>query len=128
VTSLINNAGFGSYGPFHADDPERLGEMIAVNVTNLVDISRAFVNPLRAVLSLAPGLTRTEFFDVVGTDEMGRYASFETPGQVADYGLRVLDRRDPAPSAISGRRNRVLASASRFVTRRTTVRISAAMA
>src|SRR4051812_9814035 len=45
VTSVINNAGFGTYGPFHAEDPERLEDEIAVDVTALVDISRAFIAP-----------------------------------------------------------------------------------
>jgi short-subunit dehydrogenase len=175
VTSLLNNAGFGSYGAFHDTEPERLDDMIGVNVASLVDISRAFIDPLRAagtgvlvnvaslaayqpgprmavysatkafvlsftealwqesrgtglrVLALSPGLTRTEFFDVLGTDEMGRTATYQTPGEVADFGLRVLDRRDPPPSVVSGRRNQLLASANRLVTRRGTVRLMAAM-
>lgn len=48
VTSLVNNAGFGTYGPFHAEDPKRLQEEIAVDVANVVDISRAFIERLRA--------------------------------------------------------------------------------
>ncbi|MCW2942984.1 MAG: family NAD(P)-dependent oxidoreductase [Actinomycetia bacterium] len=48
VTSLVNNAGFGTYGPFHTDDAKRLQEMINLNVANLVDISRAFIEQLRA--------------------------------------------------------------------------------
>jgi short-subunit dehydrogenase len=48
VTSLINNAGFGTWGPFHGESPERLREEIGVNVASLVDISRAFIEQLRA--------------------------------------------------------------------------------
>ncbi|MEU2358523.1 SDR family NAD(P)-dependent oxidoreductase [Streptomyces misionensis] len=48
VTSLVNNAGFGTYGPFHNEDPARLQEMITVNVGSVVDLSRAFIGPLRA--------------------------------------------------------------------------------
>ena len=48
VTSLVNNAGFGTFGPFHNEDPERLREEINVNVASVVDISRAFVGRLRA--------------------------------------------------------------------------------
>ena len=47
VTSLVNNAGFGTFGPFHAEEPERLREEINVNVASVVDISRAFVKRLR---------------------------------------------------------------------------------
>ena len=43
VTSLVNNAGFGTSGPFHTEVPERLREEINVNVASVVDISRAFV-------------------------------------------------------------------------------------
>ena len=48
VTSLVNNAGFGTFGPFHAEDPERIREEINVNVASVVDISRAFIGRLRA--------------------------------------------------------------------------------
>lgn len=48
VTSLVNNAGFGTFGPFHAEDPERLREEINVDAANVVDISRAFIERLRA--------------------------------------------------------------------------------
>ena len=48
VTSLINCAGFGTFGPFHAEDVGRLHDEISVDLTNVVDISRAFIEPLRA--------------------------------------------------------------------------------
>jgi uncharacterized protein len=48
VTGLVNNAGFGTYGPFHTDDAKLLQEMINLNVANVVDISRAFIERLRA--------------------------------------------------------------------------------
>src|SRR4051812_2408300 len=47
VTSVINNAGFGIWEPFHTSDPTRLREMIAVDVTAVMDISRTFISPLR---------------------------------------------------------------------------------
>ncbi|NYV73548.1 SDR family oxidoreductase [Streptomyces sp. UH6] len=47
VTSLINNAGFATFGPFHQADPERLRQEIAVDVTAVADISRAFIEQLR---------------------------------------------------------------------------------
>ncbi|MGO1504427.1 MAG: SDR family NAD(P)-dependent oxidoreductase [Brachybacterium sp.] len=43
VTSLINNAGFGSFGEFLHDDPERLNEMIAVDILAPVQLSHAFL-------------------------------------------------------------------------------------
>ncbi|WP_222192871.1 SDR family NAD(P)-dependent oxidoreductase [Modestobacter italicus] len=48
VTGVVNCAGFGTHGPFHHEDADRLAEMIAVDVTALVDVSRAFVDRLRA--------------------------------------------------------------------------------
>ncbi|ULR50831.1 SDR family NAD(P)-dependent oxidoreductase [Streptomyces deccanensis] len=47
VTSLVNNAGFGTFGPFHTEDPRRLREEIHVDIANVVDITRAFIEPLR---------------------------------------------------------------------------------
>ncbi|MGI5505728.1 SDR family NAD(P)-dependent oxidoreductase [Lentzea sp. CA-135723] len=48
VTSLINNAGFANFGAFHEEDPERLRQEVAVDVNAVVEISRAFIEPLRA--------------------------------------------------------------------------------
>ncbi|MFG1927035.1 SDR family NAD(P)-dependent oxidoreductase [Cryptosporangium sp. NPDC048952] len=43
VHLLVNNAGFGNYGPLLDEDPDKLDAMIQVNVTALTDISRAFL-------------------------------------------------------------------------------------
>lgn len=171
ITSLVNNAGFGTDGPFHEEDAERLGEEISVNVANLVDITRAFIAPLRTsgtgvlvnvasmaaynpipgmavyaatkafvlnftealwhesrptglrVLALSPGLTRTEFFDVLGKDSYaGRY---QTPDQVVETALRALDRGNTRPSITSGRVNSMMTSASRLLTRKRAVLVAA---
>ncbi|WP_328467986.1 SDR family oxidoreductase [Actinoplanes sp. NBC_00393] len=47
ITSLINNAGFGTHSLFHQADPQRLTDEITLNVTSLTEISRAFIEPLR---------------------------------------------------------------------------------
>ncbi|MFF3398762.1 SDR family NAD(P)-dependent oxidoreductase [Streptomyces sp. NPDC002659] len=47
VTSVVNNAGFGTFGPFHREDPQRLRDEISVDVAGVIDISRAFIEPLR---------------------------------------------------------------------------------
>ena len=175
VTSVVNNAGFGTFGPFHEEDPERLREEINVNVASVVDISRAFIGRLRAngdgflinvasmaayqpipnmavyaatkafvlsftealwqeslgtglrVLLLSPGATRTEFNDVLGTEEATSGASFQTPRQVVQTALRTLDRQKPPPSVVSGRLNRVATNLGRVVSRRRAVLISALM-
>lgn len=38
---LVNNAGFGTYGPFSESDPAREASLIGVNVTALVRLTRA---------------------------------------------------------------------------------------
>lgn len=48
ITSLINNAGFGTNAAFHRENPQRLDAEIAVNITSVVDLSRAFIDRLRA--------------------------------------------------------------------------------
>jgi short-subunit dehydrogenase len=166
VTSLINNAGFGTYGQFHEEDAERVRKEIALDVSALVDISHALIDALRSsgtgflinvasnaayqptpnmavygaakafvlsftealwyesrgtglrILALSPGATSTEFFDVVGTDAADGGTPRQTPAQVVDTALRALDRKNPPPSVISGRRNQIMALGGRFVSRR----------
>ncbi|MFI1767402.1 SDR family NAD(P)-dependent oxidoreductase [Streptomyces sp. NPDC020800] len=171
VTSVINNAGFATFGSFHAADPDRLRREIAVDVTAVADISRAFIGQLRAegrgvlvnvasmaayqpnprmalygatkafvlsltealweesrgtglrVLALSPGATRTEFFDVVGTAQAAGGTKLATPGDVVRTALAALDRRNPPPSVIAGRMNRLMAFlARRLATRRQVIR------
>jgi short-subunit dehydrogenase len=43
ATSLINNAGFGTFGDFIDDDPARLRQEIAVDISAPVQISSAFL-------------------------------------------------------------------------------------
>lgn len=43
---LVNNAGFGLYGPVAEADPSRLAEMIRVNCESVVLLTRAFLAPL----------------------------------------------------------------------------------
>jgi len=46
VTSLINNAGFGTFGPFADDDLARLTDEIAVDITAPVSLSHVFLPAL----------------------------------------------------------------------------------
>lgn len=46
VELVVNNAGFGLYGPLLGNDPERLEQMLALNVTALTSITRAFTPPM----------------------------------------------------------------------------------
>lgn len=46
LTGLINNAGFGTYGPFAGEDAERLRTEIALDISAVVDLTRTFVDEL----------------------------------------------------------------------------------
>ncbi|MGG7465327.1 SDR family NAD(P)-dependent oxidoreductase [Plantibacter sp. YIM 135347] len=46
ITSLVNNAGFGSHGAFDEADPERMVGEIQLNVGTLVELSRRFMPQL----------------------------------------------------------------------------------
>ena len=166
VTSLVNNAGFGTFGPFHTGDPQRLRTMIALDVVSVVDLTRAFIDDLRRagtgvlvnvasmaayqanpnmavygaakafvlsftealwqeslstglrVLAVSPGATRTEFFDVVGTQAAAGGTRPVEPEDVVRTALRALDRRTTPPSIAVGRGNRLFLLAARLLSRR----------
>ncbi|MEU7607233.1 SDR family NAD(P)-dependent oxidoreductase, partial [Streptomyces sp. NPDC041003] len=48
IHTLINNAGFGSHGPFAAEDPARISEMIQLNVLAVTELTREFLPALTA--------------------------------------------------------------------------------
>lgn len=48
VTVLVNNAGFGSYGPFAQTDLATQTDMMRVNMTALVELTHLFVQPMLA--------------------------------------------------------------------------------
>ncbi|KPI04019.1 short-chain dehydrogenase/reductase SDR [Actinobacteria bacterium OK074] len=50
VTSLVNNAGFGTHSPFRQENAERVQQEIGLNVAGLVDVTRAFIGRLTGVL------------------------------------------------------------------------------
>ena len=41
IDVVINNAGFGTYGPLAGEDPDRIADEVSLNVNALVDITRA---------------------------------------------------------------------------------------
>lgn len=174
VTGLINNAGFGMYGPVHDADPAKLTEMVTLNVTSLVDITQAFLADLRSagngilvnvaslaayqpipnmatyaatksfvlsftealwhenrstglrVLALSPGATKTEFFDVVGTEDAAGGFGMQTSAAVIETAMKALDRKNGGPSVVSGGLNQSLTVLGRLLSRRTTVQVAAA--
>lgn len=48
VDYLVNNAGFGLYGPFVEGDADRQQEMIALNIAALTQLTRLFAADMRA--------------------------------------------------------------------------------
>ena len=46
VHSLLNNAGFGAKGAFIDSDPERMQQMVALNIATLVSLTREFLPDL----------------------------------------------------------------------------------
>ncbi|GAA1870061.1 SDR family oxidoreductase [Myceligenerans crystallogenes] len=72
ATSLINNAGFGTFGEFRDEDPERLTQEIAVDVSAPVQLSHAFL----------PGIVEARGF-LINVASMAAYAP--TP-RMAVYG------------------------------------------
>jgi len=169
VTSLINNAGFGTFGPFRDEDSTRLAQEIAVDVSAPVQLSHAFLPQLLAagdgflinvasmaaytptprmavygaakafvlsfseslwaelrgtgvtVFALSPGATSTEFNAVVGTEDATAGARMRTPEDVVATALAHLERRDPGPSVVDGRSNRIGAFLTRIPSRRASV-------
>ncbi|MEU8465250.1 SDR family oxidoreductase [Streptomyces sp. NPDC029003] len=48
IQTLVNNAGFGSHGPFLEQDPAQIDRMIQLNVTAVAGLTRAFLPDLAA--------------------------------------------------------------------------------
>ncbi|WP_244176170.1 hypothetical protein [Gordonia lacunae] len=68
-------------------------------------------------MALAPGPTKTEFFDVIG-ENAAVIGSLQTADQVARTALSALDRRRPPLYVISGRRNTLAAAGARLAPKR----------
>lgn len=43
VDCLVNNAGFGDHGPFVESSPQKITEMVQLNITTLTDLTRLFL-------------------------------------------------------------------------------------
>lgn len=72
VDTLINNAGFGSYGEFHKSDLKKEWEMLQLNVMTLMYLTRAFL----------PGMV---FRGRGGVLNVATVAAFAPGPKMADY-------------------------------------------
>ncbi|TDK28119.1 SDR family NAD(P)-dependent oxidoreductase [Arthrobacter crusticola] len=113
---------------------EEFARQLALRGADLILVARradrleALAEDLRGVtgvLALSPGATRTEFFDVAGEDT--QVGSMQAPSEVVTLALRILDRRRSAPSVISGKVDRLTASAPRLLPRRAVARLAGAV-
>jgi short-subunit dehydrogenase len=75
------------------------------------------------VFALSPGATSTEFNAVVGTDDATAGARMRTASDVVATALAHLERRNPGPSVIDGRGNRISVTPIRMLSRRATATI-----
>jgi short-subunit dehydrogenase len=73
---LVNNAGFGIYGPFEEQDRARLAELVAVNCEAVVLLSHAFLPQLREAgsgvllnVASAAAFQPTPFMSVYGASK-----------------------------------------------------------
>jgi uncharacterized protein len=171
IQTLINNAGFGTYGPFVGEDPERIAAEVQLNIATLVELTHTFLPDLLAtnsgvllnvastsafqatpnmavygasksfvlsfteaiayeartsglhVLALCPGSTRTEFFDVVGS-QSAAVGAIQTPSQVVATAMRALDKQKTPAYVVSGFPNKLSALLSGLAPR--SVAVSAA--
>lgn len=76
------------------------------------------------VLALCPGATRTEFFDVLGS-QSGAVGKMQTSAQVVGTALKALERKGTPGSVVSGLFNRVAAGVAQRLPRAVTVAVAA---
>ena len=78
------------------------------------------------VIAVCPGPTATEFFDAdKASPAFGKF--MQSADQVIRATFKELDKKKPAPFVISGRLNHVIALSGRFSTRRSAVKLAAAV-
>ncbi|GAB2662974.1 SDR family oxidoreductase [Gordonia jinhuaensis] len=170
VSSLINNAGFGTYGDLLGADPQRLADEVQVNCAAVVGLTvrllpqivdrgdgcivmlssvaafqplphmavygatKAFVRSFGEalwgelhgtgvrVLTVCPGPTSTEFFEVTG--DSAAFGRIRTVEQLVDNIMNTLDNSS-TPTFIDGLLNRITSElGSRFVPRRLLITIA----
>ncbi|KAF0845203.1 short subunit dehydrogenase [Nocardia caishijiensis] len=111
-----------------ADNLGTGGRLRCVQGTYVLSFTEAVAHECRhrgvRVLAVSPDPTRTEFFDVIGT-ENAAVGRFQTPTQVVSRALTELDRPRPRASVVSGRLNALAAVAARLAPRRLAIAVAA---
>jgi short-subunit dehydrogenase len=74
------------------------------------------------VLTVNPGATATEFFNVAGANPAGKLAPV---GEVVTATFKALDSKKSVPSIIVGGQNAAMAKLTRFVPQKAVIRIAA---
>lgn len=76
------------------------------------------------VLTVSPGATATEFFDVAGAKPFGNLAPVKS---VIDETFKALDARKSKPAVVVGGQNRMMAGASKFLPKTAVIKVAASM-
>ncbi len=135
IELLVNNAGFGNYGPFYKSELSRELAMTQVNCAAVVHLTRLFLPAmverkhgdvliLGSTASFQGVSTQSEFREVAGTPARVT-AHQETAEKVARVGLRALAAGKSY--VISGMGNYLMAQSERLTPRRMVTRIAGSM-
>jgi short-subunit dehydrogenase len=97
VDILINNAGLGQYGAFHATDPEQECSMVRVNCEAVVRLSRLFLPSMverrrgwvLVVASTASFQPVPYLSTYAATKVFDRFFALGLAAEVAQYGIKV---------------------------------------
>lgn len=98
IDVLVNNAGFGTYGPFDTIPPERDHELIQLNIAAVCDLAHAFLPPMLArgdgaLINIAStaGFQPTPFFATYAASKAFVLSFSEALwAEVRPRGVRVL--------------------------------------
>ncbi|MEU6486566.1 SDR family oxidoreductase [Streptomyces sp. NPDC046887] len=119
--ALVNIASAAAYQPTPAMAVYGATKAFVLNFTEAVGYEVR--GSALTVLAVSPGPVRTEFFDVVGTQDAA-VGSMATAEQVVTAARRALERRTTPPSIVVGLGNRISSIASTLSPRRVTLAIS----
>ena len=95
IEVLVNNAGFGSYGPFAEADPDREADEVAVDVGTVVTLARAFL----------PGMLARGSGGILNVASTIAFQPAPLPGGVrGEQGIRAVVQPGPVGRGPRGRR------------------------